>query len=80
MDIIEGINRALCDHNMTVEYAASVRVMQVAGQTPHFLPQKTVVKEQLFNKSSSSCHDGECLGGVFKRAGETQCNSELYAN
>ncbi len=50
MGLTEGINHALCDHNMTVEYAADVKVMQVEGQTQHFLPQKTVEKEHLFNK------------------------------
>ncbi len=34
---------------MTLEYAVSVRVMQVTGQPLHFPPQKTVMKEQLFN-------------------------------
>ena len=50
MDLMKGINHALCDNNMTVEYAASVRVMQVTGQAQHFLSRKTVMKEQLFNK------------------------------
>ena len=49
-DLIRGLTMLCVTYNMTVEYAASVRVMQVAGLTQHFLPQKTVVKEQLFNK------------------------------
>ncbi len=49
MDLLKGIDHALCDHNMTVEYAARVRVMQVAGQAQHFCHRR-LVKEQLFNK------------------------------